>query len=388
MLFSQVIGQKSLTQKLRFLLYENRLAHALLLTGKEGFGALPIALALAQYVVCDKIQAAIASENGDPHILSDACGKCDACVKASKMIHPDVHYSFPVITKKAGSPPLSTDYITEWRSFVKENPYGTAYEWLQYIAAENKQGNITAHECNHILQTLSLKSYESGYKILIMWLPEYLGREGNILLKIIEEPPPDTLFILVTENEAQLLPTLISRCQRIAIPPINIPEIQAELIANYNIQEQKAHQIALLSEGSYSAAMEMIADKHENWEKLLRNWLNAILKGGPMPQSTFVDDIAARGREKQKQFLKYFLLVIEQAIRIGIGGKLAESYSPTQIAFGEKLNKQIQPEQYEAISEVLSNAIYHIERNANSKLLFRAVTLKIYHILKDKILYF
>jgi DNA polymerase-3 subunit delta' len=151
----------------------------LLFLGQEGSGALPMALAFAQYVVCE-------NKSG----TGIACGVCPSCLKASQLVHPDIHYSYPVIPKKAGDKPVSSDYSTEWREFVAQYPYGNAYDWLQFIGAENKQGNITAQECNDIIHKLSLKSFESGYKILIMWMPEYLGNEGNKLLKLIEEPPP------------------------------------------------------------------------------------------------------------------------------------------------------------------------------------------------------
>ena len=140
--------------------------------------------------------------------------------KANQLVHPDIHFSYPVITKKAGEKPISTDFITEWREFVATNPYGNVYDWLQFIGAENKQGNITADECNDIIRKLSLKSFESEYKILIMWMPEFLGKEGNKLLKLIEEPPPNTLFILVAENEDLILPTIVSRCQLVKIPAL------------------------------------------------------------------------------------------------------------------------------------------------------------------------
>ncbi len=146
------------------------------------------------------------------------------------LVHPDIHFSYPVVTKKAGSPPISTDYITEWREFIKSYPYGNVYDWLQFIGAENKQGNITAHECNDIIRKLNLKSFESEYKILVMWMPEYLGNEGNKLLKLIEEPPPNTLFILVAENESLILPTILSRCQVVRIPALETSDIENALI--------------------------------------------------------------------------------------------------------------------------------------------------------------
>ena len=155
----------------------------------------------------------------------DSCGHCAACIKAQQFIHPDIHFSFPVIPKKSGTPPVSDDYINEWREFITNYPYGNVYDWLQFLGAENKQGNITAEECNQINHKLSLKAFESNYKILIMWMPEFLGNSGNKLLKLIEEPPPDTLFIFVAQDENAILPTILSSTQLIKIPLLTMKKL-------------------------------------------------------------------------------------------------------------------------------------------------------------------
>ncbi len=228
MLFSEVIGQSEIKTKLRGLVEHNRLSHALLLSAPEGAGGLPLALAFSQFLVCESCFGLADSETDFP---AESCGICPSCVKAAQMIHPDIHYVYPVVVRKPGEKPISADFITEWREFISQYPYGTIFDWLQFIQADNKQGNITAHECNEINRKLSLKSFESGYKILIMWMPEYLRNEGNKLLKLIEEPPPDTLFILVTEDEAQILPTILSRVQIIRLPRPSVSEIQDALVS-------------------------------------------------------------------------------------------------------------------------------------------------------------
>ena len=220
MKFKNVLGQEDTKKHLIDLVLQNRLSHALLFLGKEGNGALPLAIAFAQYIVCSTANPTQAIQNNasdlfgsfppveeqsqkiDQKNFMDSCGTCPACVKAQKFIHPDIHFSFPVIPKKAGTPPVSDDYINEWREFISLHPYGNVYDWLQFLNAENKQGNITARECNEINHKLSLKAFESDFKILIMWMPELLGTSGNKLLKLIEEPPPDTLFLFVAEDEA------------------------------------------------------------------------------------------------------------------------------------------------------------------------------------------
>src|SRR6516225_2271587 len=233
-MFKDVIGQAPVKQHLVELVQSNRLSHALLFLGQEGSGALPMALAFAQYVVCEQPRD------------GDACGVCPPCIKAKQLIHPDIHYSYPDIPKKAGDKPVSTDYGAEWREFIAQYPYGNSYDWLQFIGAENKQGNITAQECNDIIHKLNLKSFESGYKILVMWMPEYLGNEGNKLLKLIEEPPASTLFILVAENESLILQTILSRTQLVRIPLPEPADIQQGLIERSGVAQEQARQIAVL----------------------------------------------------------------------------------------------------------------------------------------------
>jgi len=306
--------------------------------------------------------------------------------KIKDLVHPDIHFSYPVITKKPGTPPISTDYISEWREFVKNYPYGNVYDWLQFIGAENKQGNITANECNDIIRKLSLKSFESEYKILILWLPEYLGNEGNKLLKLIEEPPPNTLFILVAENESQILPTILSRCQLVRIPALDTKDIEEALISRNKTEPQIARQTASVSEGNYREALQMLQHAEEDWQSLLRDWLNAILKTGPVAQTRWVDEISKLGRERQKQFLRYFNHLLEQAIRIDI---LGDSYylPEKEKDFALRLNKIAGLEQQQAVIKELDNAAYYIERNANAKILFHALTIKLYHIIQDKIVF-
>jgi DNA polymerase-3 subunit delta' len=374
MSFSSVIGQTQTKQQLVELVRSNRLSHALLFLGQEGSGALPMALAFAQYVVCEKA-------NGKD---DDACGVCPACVKASQLIHPDIHYSYPVIPKKAGDKPVSTDYSSEWREFVKQYPYGNAYDWLQFIGAENKQGNITAQECNDIIHKLSLKSFESGYKILIMWMPEYLGNEGNKLLKLIEEPPVNTLFLLVAENESLILPTILSRTQLVKMPLPETADIERALIERAGLEQAQARQMAVLSEGNYHEALQLIRHAGDDWQGVLREWLNAILKNGPIAQVKWIDEISKSGRERQKQFLRFFNHLLEQAIRLRYMDGMAIPLPEAEKDFALRLNKIADIGQQRAIIEELDKAAYYIERNAHAKMLFHALTIKLYHILAEK----
>jgi DNA polymerase III subunit delta' len=375
MSFAQVIGQSPVRDSLVEMVRSNRLGHALLFLGQEGSGALPMALAFSQYVVCERASA---------ETLTDACVVCPSCLKASKLVHPDIHYSYPVIPKKAGDKPVSSDYSTEWREFMGQYPYGNAYDWLQFIGAENKQGNITANECNEIIHKLSLKSFESGYKILILWMPEYLGNEGNKLLKLIEEPPPDTLFLLVAENESLILPTILSRTQLVRIPLPDTEDIATALMERAKLQAEQARQIAVLCEGNYHEALQLIRHADDDWQAVLREWLNAILKTGPVAQVKWIEEISKSGRERQKQFLRYFNHLLEVAVRLRcIGeGKLPIPDGEKDIAL--RLNKIADIGQQRAIITELDNAAYYIERNAHAKMLFHALTIKLYHILAER----
>jgi DNA polymerase-3 subunit delta' len=376
MQFKDVIGQEEVTRHLAEMVQHNRLSHALIFLGKEGSGAVPAALAFAQYVVCD-------NKSGD------SCGVCPACSKAIKHVHPDIHYSYPVISRKPGDKPVSSDYIQEWREFIKLSPYGNVYDWLQFIGAENKQGNITAHECNDIIRKLSLKSFESEFKILVMWMPEYLGNEGNKLLKLIEEPPPNTLFILVAENESLVLQTILSRCQLVKIPLLSVKDIEGALISRAALPPVQARQLAGISDGNYREALQLMQHAGEDWQETLREWLNAILKSGPVAQVKWIEEISKSGREKQKQFFRYFTHILEQSIRLRIMNTETDSnisIAENEMDFALRLNKLTDIPQQQAIIEELDKATYYIERNANPKMLFHALTIKLYHIIRDKVI--
>jgi DNA polymerase-3 subunit delta' len=400
--FKDIIGQHEIKKKLTQLYQQNRLSHALLFLGKEGNGSLSLARAFTQYIVCEKVNGKSSSLENGPSLFgeeqpiqqdteNDSCGICTACQKASKLVHPDIHYSYPAVTKKSGDKLLSSDYAVEWRSFLANQPYGNTYDWLQFINAENKQGNISAHECNDINRKLSLKSFESEYKFLIMWMPEYLQNEGNKLLKLVEEPPPNTIFIFVAENESLILPTILSRTQLIKIPLLQNNDIEEALQSKEKTDPVVAHQISSMSEGNYREALQQLQHADDNWEVLLRDWLNTIIKTGPAAQVKWIEEVSKLGREKQKQFLKYFMHLLEYAIRIRTLGAVnpneTNDYSEgqqTSIDFSSRFNKLCDISQQEAIIKELDTATYHIERNANAKILFHALTIRLYHIISNK----
>ncbi|HEV8080969.1 MAG TPA: hypothetical protein VGP43_09665 [Chitinophagaceae bacterium] len=400
MQFKDIIGQQPVKEQLVQMVQQNRLSHALLFLGKEGSGALSLAIAFAQYIVCTSAKEAAQksspglfgeepADNGQMPTANDSCGTCPACTKADKLIHPDIHFSYPVITRKPGDKPKSTDYISEWREFVCTYAYGNIYDWLQFIGAENKQGNIPAAEVEDINHKLSLKGFESQYKILIMWMPEFLGKEGNKLLKLIEEPPPDTLFIFVAEDESAILPTILSRTQLVKIPALTDEEVENALITKGKVENNKARQIAGVCAGNYRESLQMLQDTEEDWQSLLREWLNAIAKNNTAAQIKWVDEIARLGREKQKQFLRYFIHLLEQAVRVRMiddGTNLISPFSnmpEKERDFAIRLNKLCSLSAQQAIITELDKATYYIERNAHAKMLFHALCIRLFHIIKD-----
>ena len=390
MQFTELYGQAAAKEKLVNLVANNRLSHALLFLGKEGSGSLELAIALAQYMVCEKNKPGGSSGAdslfGDDIVKDyqrDSCGNCASCKKASALMHPDIHFSFPTINRNSGDKTVANDFITEWRSFVKQTPFGNAYDWLESIGAENKQGNITAHECEDIQRKINLKSFESGYKILIQWMPEYLGKEGNKLLKLIEEPPANTLFIFVAEDESKILSTILSRTQLVKINRLESKEIQEWLIAKQSVPREKAIQIGSMSNGNMREAFQLLHNADENWQELLREWLNAILKNGPPSQVKWVEEVSKLGREKQKQFLAYFIHLLSISVTMANHG-IAPDVDEKELDFANRLIRLSATEQLEAIVNELNRSIYYVERNANAKMLFMALTIKIYHIIRDK----
>jgi DNA polymerase-3 subunit delta' len=393
MLLSEVIGQEKLKKQLVDMVHQQRLPHALLLLGPEGSGALPLAVAFAQYIVSIPNQAtATADLFGAPaepiaktFYTPEQIADLPAYHRASQLMHPDLHFSFPTIIEKPGQKNISANFIEQWREFTNGYPYGNAFDWLQFIKAENKQGNISADECNEIIKKLAFKSFESAYKVLVLWMPEYLGKEGNKLLKLIEEPPDNTIFILVAASEENILPTILSRCQFVKVPRLSTDEIESALMGRAKLAPEKAKQVAILAEGNYREALHLIQHSDQDYISMIKDWLNAILKMGPLAQLKWVEEMSKLGREQQKQFLKYFNHLLEHSIRLKTMGSDLPLDSDLK-DFALRINKIAGVSQMESIVNELDKSIYHIERNANPKMLFMALSIKLYHIIQNKTL--
>jgi len=359
MQFSDVIGQEGAKRKLMNMISSGRMPHALLISGSEGSGGLPLAFAIAQYLNCENPSEA------------DSCGECNSCSKAKKFIHPDIFYTYPTIVKKSGDKPLSAEFITEWRKAINENPYITYNEWLDAIGAETKQGNITSNECHEIIRRISLKSYESKYKVQIVWLAELLRLEGNVLLKSIEEPPPGTVFILVTEQPDLILTTILSRTQLLRLPPIETEAIETALLQRLELDKRgAAGEIAHLSNGSWVAAMELAENEQIESEAIFLAWLrfcagkfSAQTASGLM---NWIDEFQTLGREKQKLLLQYGLFFIQNCLEEKASGN--NRLQQGALEASKKIAARYPLETLKEVHDVLNKFHYHIERNAHAKI--------------------
>lgn len=355
MQFSDVTGQHAAKEGLLTLWHSGKLPHALMILGKEGTGGLPLALAMAQYIFCENKQE------------TESCNHCAGCNKVKKLAHPDLHLSFPAIAPKPGTKPSSAYYMSEFREFMQQSPYGTTYDWLQFINAENKQGNITADECREIIDTLNLTSFEGGYKVQIIWRPEYLGKEGNILLKLIEEPPAHTVIIMVAEDLESVLKTILSRTQQVTLLPLTLKEIETALLKN-GIEERRAIQVAHLAEGSFSNALQLLQYTGNDLLAPLREWFNGIFTNNGITLNKWVEDMAKTGREQQKNFLMYSQQLLAHAMRMSLIPGYVAPLPDDEATFAGKLaQRNFAPEVFEAMTAIIDKAIFHIERNAHSK---------------------
>ncbi len=345
-----------------------RMPHALLLLGTPGSGHLPLALALAQYLLCN--------HRGN----DDACGQCAQCTKAARLIHPDIHFSFPTI----GTNAVSDHFLVQWRTALLGNPYLDVNEWLQLIGAENKQGNITKEECVNIVKKLSLKTFEGTYKILIQWLPEYLGKEGNRLLKIIEEPPANTIFILVAEQSELILNTILSRCQLLKINPLQDQEVVEGLMQRKGVSRPQAETAAYLAAGNFNEALQILGLEENDHASLFLDWLRKCYKGNGLEIVTWTEKFASLGRESQKHFLRYALHFLREYLLLKLTGDGQVRLRPNELATAQNLLTIIQLEQVEQLSNIINDCAFAVERNANPKVLFLDASIQVHKILKQK----
>ncbi len=367
MFFKDIVGQQSIAQKLRYTFTGGRLGHATLFTGKEGYGALPLALAMSRYIMCRN------------RTEFDSCGVCLSCKKFDKLIHPDMHFIFPVVNKK-GKDPVSDSFIAEWRKFLSNNVYATNNDWIREIATENSKGNIYKDESDSINRKLNMKSFEGDYKIMIIWMAEKMSDiTANKILKILEEPPQNTFFFLIAVQPEQLLQTIISRTQVISIPPIDAVDVTNFLCTKYDLDIAKAADLALYSEGDLAKSIELI-DRVDELQQNIENF-NKFINFSKNEQTTeiwdFINSTLDKGINSYIEFLSYIL----HNIRHNILETLNPNYNNQIIKNNNAIKLNITFQQGKAIYKLLNEAIFHIERNVYPQLVLFDVSLQIKRML-------
>lgn len=368
MKFSDVIGQDRIKEKLIESVKTERIHHAQLFLGDTGHGSLALGLAYAQYINCEN------------RIDDDSCGSCSNCQKMYKLIHPDVHFSFPIVATKRsasddGDP--KAGFYTQWRELMQETAYPAYNEWIRKIGSGDKQGNIPVSEARSIIRKLSLKSYQGGYKVLIMWLPEFLGLEGNVLLKVLEEPTPKTIFILIAEDESKILNTILSRCQVIRIPRIDEPNLKKALIRVLGANEEKAEQSASLAEGSFRRAIEIYNSGEDSFFETFTDWMRLSFSHDYSGLLRWSREAADLGKENIKNFLIYSLGLLRESLLLKQGITSLSALRGDQYTWAaEKFAPNINQDGVISIVEEINQTHYLIERNASPKVVLFDLSLK------------
>ena len=375
MKFSQIPGHKDIIEKLRNSVSRERVSHAQLFTGPEGSGTFALALAYAQYISCENRSAV------------DSCGICKSCVKYEKIIHPDLHFVFPVIRDKKNAEPVSDYYIEQWREFLRRSPYFTINKWLDTIEVGNAQGLIFASEASEIIKKLSLKSFESDFKVMIIWLPEKMHLStANKLLKMIEEPPEKTLFLLVSEDPDKVVPTILSRCQLFKIPSFTRQEIETYLVNQFDINRTKASDIAQVANGNIIRAAELGENEDSSLLNLnhFKNLMRLAWKRDIISIISWSEEMAATGREAQKNFIAFSLRILRENLMLSIDQKKNKLVFLTgeEAEFSNKFNPFVNQENIYPLTDEFNLTYSHIEANGNAKIIFLDLALKVTRLIR------
>jgi len=369
MQFKEIIGQQKVKERLINTVQDNRISHAQLFLGPEGSGNLALAIAYAQYISCDN------------RMENDSCGVCPSCLKYKKLVHPDLHFVYPVATSKAVSKdPVSDDYIAQWRETIIENPYINETRWYEIIDVENKQGIISKNESQEILRKLNLKTFEADYKIMIIWLPEKMNAAAaNKLLKLIEEPPEKTLFLMVSENSEQIISTILSRTQLVKIPRIDNESMRNALCDRFGLAPEKANDIVHLSNGNFFDAQNIIHSVEEDEYNFIQfTTLMRLAYQRKMNEIVnWVDDMAQIGREKQKSMLAYSLRLIRENFMLNLQKKEMVYLTQKEYDFSVKFAPFINMNNIQVLYQEFNRAHADIEMNAYAKIVYLDLALKI-----------
>ncbi|WP_418508809.1 ATP-binding protein [Corallibacter sp.] len=382
MLFEDVLGQEHIKNHLTQSVENGRIPHAQLFVGPEGSGTLPMAIAYAQYILCG-------NKGGENSNGNEACN-----LKFKNYSHPDLHFAFPVATNdRIKKHPVSSLFLEEWRELLKEQPYGNLFDWYRKLGIENKQGQIGVDEAQEVVKSLALKSYEGGYKVMLIWMAEKMNTSAaNKLLKLIEEPPNKTIFILIAEDEEQIINTIRSRCQVLHFPPLAENIIKNAIVKNYDLQETEAIKIAHQANGNYNKACDLVFHDSEDtqFESWFIFWIRSAFKAKGNKAAihdliSWSEDIAKTGRETQKQFLQFCLSFFRQALLINYNAQsLVYIETKTEGFDIRKFAPFVHGNNILEISNELQDALYHIERNGNSKIILTDLSIKLTRLLHKK----
>jgi DNA polymerase III subunit delta' len=372
--FAQIPGQKEIISRLIRSVREERVSHAQIFAGPEGCGSFALAFAYAKYISC---------ENRND---SDSCGSCKSCVKYEKLIHPDLHFVFPVIKGKKPNEPVSDNYIDEWREMVRKSPFITLNGWLESLETGNLQGMIYTAEAAEIIKKLSLKTFESDFKIMIIWLPEKMNQTAsNKLLKLIEEPPDKTIFLLVSEEPDKLLPTILSRCQLLKIPVFSQVEI-SNYLEGKGIRAEKAADIARISMGNISRATQLSEQEessHANLERF-KLLMRFAYKRDVLSLMNWSEEISAADRESQKNFIVFSLRMLRENLMLTLGQDKNRIVflSGEESDFSGKFHPFINYENIDSLASEFNLAHAHMEANGNAKIIFLDLGLKVAKVIR------
>lgn len=375
MQFTQIYGQAVAKGSLLRLAKGGQIPHAMIFLGDEGAGNLPLALALATYLHC--------SHPGE----EDSCGRCDSCAKHARLLHPDLHLSFPVIGKAGESGgALSTGYLAEFRQTLQAQPYLSYAEWLVMMEAGNKQASISRAECYDLMARLALTAYSGGWKILVMWMPEFLGAAGNVLLKMLEEPPPGTLFFLVASRTDYILPTIVSRAQLLRLPPIETDVMARAMMDLYQLDESEARARAPLCEGSLLRARQLMEDSDTIGvgDALFMEMMRLAYSGKVSPLMAWLDQVSDLGREGQKKILVAGLDLLRVCLLHLHGAGALQPVAATQLSFVSGFSRFLDVPKVGKIHRLIQEALLHLERNAHTRLLFHALVNRLHEILRPE----
>jgi DNA polymerase-3 subunit delta' len=372
MFFKDIIGQKEIKQQLIQSVKDGYIPHARLLTGPEGVGKVALALAYARYLSCT-------NRNEE-----DACGHCPSCVKYNKLSHPDLHFVFPIVKNDKKKKIICDDYLVEWRTFVGQNPYFNLNMWLNFMGAENSQAMIYSRESDEIIRKLNLKAYESAYKIMLVWLPEKMHEAcSNKLLKMIEEPPSNTVFLLISENPDEVIGTIQSRTQRLPIPPI-LPEDMDEALSSTIADNSARANLVHLANGNYLKAIELIETSEEKkqylelFKSIMRNaWMRSARN-----MKAEAENFAGLGRERQKSFLAYAQNMIRENFLYRLNLPEINYLNPEEANFSVNFSPYVKENNVADLMEELALAEKHIESNVNPRMVFFDLSMKIAVLIK------